>query len=72
MDVIEGLPHSDRANCFLVVVDKFTRYAHFIPLFHPYTAIFVATVFLKEVYKLHGLPASIIYDRDPVFTSHFW
>jgi hypothetical protein len=44
MDVIEGLPHSDRANCFLVVVDKFTQYAHFIPLSHPYTASFVATV----------------------------
>jgi hypothetical protein len=72
MDFIKGLPRSDRADCILVVVDKFTRYAHFIPLSHPYTASSVAAVFLKEVYKLHGLPASIIFDRDPVFTSHFW
>jgi hypothetical protein len=72
MDFIEGLPRSNRADCILVVVDKFTRYAHFILISHPYTTSSVAVVFLKEVYKLHGLPASIISDRDPVFTSHFW
>jgi hypothetical protein len=72
MDFIEGLPRSNRVECILVVVDKFTRYAHFIPLSHPYKASSVATVFLKEVYKLHGLPASIISDRDLVFTIHFW
>jgi hypothetical protein len=72
MDFIEGLPCSGSAECILVVVDKFTRYAHFIPLSHPYTAQSVAATFMSVVYKLHGLPASIISDRDPVFTSKFW
>lgn len=72
MDFIAGLPSSGHANCILVVVDKFTKYAHFIPLSHPYTASSVAQVFFVNVYKLHGLPSAIISDRDPVFTSNFW
>lgn len=72
MDFIDGLPQSGKANCILVVVDKFTRYAHFLPLNHPFTAAKVARVYLDNVYKLHGLPKAIISDRDPVFTSKFW
>jgi hypothetical protein len=72
MDFIEGLPRAANVNCILVVIDKFTCYAHFIPLSHPYTAHSVAIAFLNSVYKLHGLPASIISYRDPVFTSKFW
>jgi hypothetical protein len=72
LDFIEGLPRSDKASCILVVVDKFTKYSHFIPLSHSYTTRSVATIFLNVVYKLHRMPASIIYDRDPMFTSHFW
>jgi hypothetical protein len=72
MDFIDGLPSSGHANCILVVVDKFTKYAHFIPLSHPYTASYVAQVFFVNVYKLHGLPSANISDRDLVFTSNFW
>lgn len=72
MDFIDGLPQSNRFNCILVVVDKFTRYAHFLPLSHPFTVAKVAHSYLDNVYKLHGLPAAIISDRDPVFTSKFW
>jgi hypothetical protein len=72
MDFIDGLPLSINANCNLVIVDKFTKYGHFIPLTHPYTARTVAQCFLANVYLLHGLPSAIISDHDPVFTSNFW
>lgn len=56
LDFIEGMPTSHKYNCILVVVDKFSKYAHFVPLTHPYTALKVATQFMKHVYKLHGIP----------------
>jgi hypothetical protein len=72
LDFIEGLPRSAHYNCILVVVDKFSKYGHFLPLLHPFTAAKVARVFLDNVYKLHGLPVNIISDRDRIFTSSFW
>jgi transposase InsO family protein len=72
LDFIECLQKSGNSNCILVVVDKFTRYGHVISLSHPYTASSVAMVFRNEIYKLHGMPAAIISDRDPDFTSKFW
>jgi hypothetical protein len=50
LDFITGLPQSGCSNCILVVVDKFSKYAHFIPLTHPFTALSVAKVYLSEVY----------------------
>jgi hypothetical protein len=72
LDFVEGLPRSGTADCILVVGDKFTKFSHFLPLSHPYTAAFVAQLFLSQVYRLHGFPMSVISDRDPVFTSQFW
>jgi hypothetical protein len=72
LDFIEGLPKSGHFNCILVVVDKFSKYAHFIPLSHPFTAFQVALVSMNQVYKLHGLPKALISDRDEIFTSNIW
>jgi hypothetical protein len=72
MDFVEGLPLSSSVNCILVVVDSFTKYAHFIPLRHPFTAAGVAKIFMNNIYKLHGMPLSIISDRDCIFTSNLW
>jgi hypothetical protein len=72
MDFIEGLPQSGTANAILVVIDKFSKFSHFIPLRHPFTATSVAKLFLDHVYQLHGLPQVIVTDRDRIFTHHFW
>lgn len=72
MDFIEGLPKSNGWDTIWVVVDRLTKYAHFITLKHPFTAATVAQAFVKEIFRLHGLPLSIISDRDRVFTSQFW
>ncbi|KAJ3685492.1 hypothetical protein LUZ61_014656 [Rhynchospora tenuis] len=72
MDFISGLPKSEGKEVVMVVVDRLTKYSHFISLSHPYTASTVAKVFIDQVYRLHGLPTSIVTDRDPVFTSNFW
>lgn len=72
MDFIEGLPKSAGYNSILVVVDRFTKYAHFIPMKHPFTARSVASSVLNHVVKHHGLPTSIVFDRDRIFTSSFW
>lgn len=72
MDFIEGLPTSGNANCIMVVVDKLSKFAHFIPLRHPYTAQKVAQAFLDNIFRLNGLPTHIISNHDPIFTSTFW
>jgi transposase InsO family protein len=72
MDFVDGLPKSGGFNCIMVVVDKFSRYAHFVPLAHPYTAHSVALAFMREIHKLHSMPLEIVSDRDPIFTSKVW
>lgn len=72
MDFITGLPKSEGYEVIMVVVDRYTKFAHFIPLKHPFTASVVAKAFMQQVVRLHGVPLTITSDRDPIFTSKSW
>lgn len=72
MDFISGLSNSQGKIIIFVVVCRLSKYAYFLPLKRPYTTATVAQIFFQNVFKLYGLPNSIVNDRDVVFLSFFW
>ena len=72
MYFVKGLPKSQLKDAVLVVVDKFTKFVHFVPLSHLYLVAKIAQLYMQYVFKLHGMPTTIVSNKDPVFTSHFW
>ena len=72
LDFVKGLPRSGKMDCILMVVNRFSKYAHFVALSRPFSAQTVAHLFFNIIYKLHGLPKAIVSDRDKIFTSVFW
>lgn len=72
MDFVTCLPLSHGFSTIMVVVDKLSKFGHFIPLKAQYTSKTVAEVFINNIVKLYGIPRSIVSDRDGVFISSFW
>ena len=73
LDFITGFPLTQKQHVsIMVVVDKLSKFAHFIPVKSTYKVFNVAEIFLKEIFQLHGVPKMVISDRDVKFTSNFW
>jgi hypothetical protein len=73
MDFVSGFPMTPRKhNAVWVIVDRFTKSAHFLPVRMDFSLPRLAQLYIAEIVRLHGIPESIISDRDPRFTSRFW
>lgn len=64
LDFIDWLPRSDRFIVILAVVNRLSKYEHFIPLYYPYTAVTIVVAFVRKVVWLHGISESIVTDWD--------
>ena len=71
MEFIIGLIKSMVKDDIFVVVDRLSKYVHFMALVHPFTVVQLVQVYLDNVFKLYGLLKSIISERDPIFLSNF-
>jgi hypothetical protein len=73
MDFVTKLPRTNKQNdSIMVVVDKITKAAHFILVKLIHKEANIVDVYMREIARLHGIPKTIVFDRDPKFTSNFW
>ena len=73
MDFVIGLPRTlGGNNAIWVIVDRLKKFAHFLPMKVNFSLDRLASLYVKEIVRMHGVPVSIVSDRDPRFTSRFW
>ena len=73
MDYVIGFPRSSKGhNAIWVIVDRLTKSAHFIPIKNTYAMDKMASIYIREIIRLHGTPITITSDRDPRFVSRLW
>ena len=72
MDFVTGLRGSRGLDGIWVIVDRLTKSAHFLSIRMTWSAFQLADLFIQQIVRLHGVPRTIVSDRDGRFTSHFW
>jgi len=73
MDFVVGMPRTQKLHdAIWVIVDRLTKSAHFLAIKTTFNAVQLANLYIKEIVRLHGIPLSIVSDRDTKFTSKFW
>ena len=73
MDFVTHLPWTRwRHDAVWVIEDRLTKTAHFLAVRMTFTLQEFYRLYIREIVRLHGVPVSIVSDRDPRFTAHFW
>jgi hypothetical protein len=72
MEFIVGLPKSGNKSVIMVVVDHLSKYDHLCSLQHSFKTSTVDNIFMDNMFKLHGIPHSIVSNQDPTFTNNLW
>jgi len=73
LNFLTRLPRTKKQHgSIMVVVEKLSKTAHFIPIKSTYKMVEIANIFMREIFQLHGIPRVVIFDRDVKFTSTFW
>jgi len=72
MDFITDIPKSEGDDAILIVIDRLTKMAHFLPCTKEMDARQFSQLFMREIFRLHGMPKDIITDQGSIFTSDLW
>ena len=73
MDFVTDLPRTSRKHdAIWVIVDRLTKSAHFLAMQMTFTLEEFCRLYIREIVRLHGVPVSLVSDRDPRFTAQFW